>query len=199
MRHLGKWDMQGNQILNMALKPLDTYPLEPQPGSLEMIMRRVMICVETHDGLPVWVPLTNELNMYVHTQDVASDIWIVEHKMSFSTPLIQVFSETGEPMTVENIQPIDTDSVQITMLRASKGRAVVLSGNVGGLPHEAVAFSQKVINQAVWQIDHGLGYNPRTEIYVGGYEVQPDKVEHISNMQLLVTFKTPVTGEIFCY
>ena len=199
MRHLGKFDLQGNNILNMALKPLDTYPLDPKPGSLEMIMRRVMICVETTDNLPVWVPLTNELNMYVHTQEVASDVWVVQHNMSFSTPLIQVFSETGEPMQVENIQPIDVDSVQITMLHASKGRAVVVSGALGGLPHEVAAFSQKVVGLNVWEIDHGLGYNPRTEVYVGGYEVQPSSLVHVSNMQLVVTFPSAVTGEIFCY
>jgi hypothetical protein len=119
--------------------------------------------------------------------------------MSFSTPLIQVFSETGEPMQVENIQPIDVDSVQITMLHASKGRAVVVSGNIGGLPHEVAAFSQKVVGLSVWEIDHGLGYKPRTEVYVGGYEVQPSSLVHTSNMQLVVTFPSAVTGEIFCY
>lgn len=198
MRHLGKFDLSGNTLLNMALFQRESFPLNPRVGSLELIRKRVMICLEA-ESLPVWVPLTNELNMYVHTQDVASDVWLIPHGMHFSTPLVQVFDATGEPMAVETVQVIDTDTVQVTMLHASAGRAIIISGNLGGLPKEAVAYAANYTSQAVWTVNHGLGYNPRTEVYVGGYEVQPQSVVHNSNMTLTVTFDEPVTGNILCF
>lgn len=199
MRHLGHFDLAG-LLLNLKLDAKDTFPLTPQVGSIEMIQKRVMLCVSTDDGLPLWIPLTNEMNMYVHAQDTPSITWIIKHNMNFSTPMIQFFDTTGAPMSVESVTPVDTNTIQVTMLHAMAGRAVCITGTMGGLPKEPVAFTTKVAGQSTWTINHGLGYKPRVEIYIGGYEVQASVVHASDNMSLTITFDgSPMTGEVFCY
>jgi hypothetical protein len=77
------------------------------------------------------------------------------------------------------------------------GRAVVLSGSLEGntKPSYAYEYSQTTPN-AVWVIDHNLGYQPVVRVFSGSYEIQPQSIFHNSANQVTITFSSAQVGVV---
>ena len=61
MKVLGNVNMLGNQIQSMSLENKNEYPATPRIGSLELIQKRLMLCIDVgndaQNPLPMWVPI----------------------------------------------------------------------------------------------------------------------------------------------
>lgn len=65
--------------------------------------------------------LAEKVNGYVHEQGVASAVWTVQHNLD-KYPSVTVV-DSAENEIVAEVEYIDKNTVQITMIGASKGRA----------------------------------------------------------------------------
>jgi len=175
-------------------------------GRLAFFNSRVWIAVTiTADGSPAqeiatWVPITNEISAYVHTQPVASTVWTVSHSLIAGTPAVQVYDNTNKMVIPTNIVPVDNNTVKIYFDTAVSGRAIVLRGIFEGTQPQSQLFAfEETITVAsdTWVISHGLGRYPIVRVFLDtNEEIQPASIVHDSLMQVTITFSTPQIGTV---
>jgi hypothetical protein len=195
VKFFGNIDLNDNQIKQAVLGQENDFPANPQVGRIVFKNSRVFVAVNI-DGLITWIPLTNVINTYLHTQPTAADTWNVSHNLNTTTPLVQVYEEGTNKMFIpDNITIVDNNNLTINMTTPVSGRAVVMSGELTGtgVPAYSFVYEQTTPN-AVWTIVHGLGYHPLVRVFVGNQEVQPLSITHDSITQTTITFSSPQTG-----
>jgi hypothetical protein len=173
-------------------------------GRLTFFNNRVWIAVEITNGIATWVPLTNEINAYVHAQAVASASWNITHNLQSGTPVVQVYDELNQQVIPDEVEPASQNAVTVTFNSAMTGRAIVLVGNLTGLNRadypQVFAFEHtQSVEGDTWIVAHGLGYYPIVRVFTGGSpdeEIQPASVVHNSTMQVTITFSSPRTGRV---
>ena len=184
-------------------------------GRLAFFNSRVWIAVEltATNGSPgtqevaTWVPITNEINAYIHVQAVASDTWTIVHNLKSGTPVVQIYDETNLLVIPNNIEPTSQNQVEVTFITPVTGRAIVLSGDFDGVSRSenpqqfALEIVQSVASDT-WVISHGLGYYPLVRVFVPtgspaeDQEILPESIVHNSTAQLTITFSTDRTGRV---
>lgn len=195
MKFHGNIDLLDNQLRQAVLQQETSYPTVPKPGRMIFKDKRVLICVEINGDLPVWVPLTHELDTHVHIQSTAATSWTVTHNLNTTTPMIQVFDTNNSPVIFDNWAPIDNNSGTVTVTAADTGRAVLMYGDIFGGPKTQVSYTHtQSTSSTTWVITHNLGYNPIVRAFVGNQEVQPASIVHDSINQVTLTFSSAYTG-----
>jgi len=58
---------------------------------------------------------------YIHTQSIASDVWVIEHPLQ-KFPSVTII-DTGDNVVFGDIQYINTGTIQITFSAAFSGKA----------------------------------------------------------------------------
>ena len=191
----------------------DFAPGSIRQGRLAFFNSRVWIAVElVQDGSPAstevatWIPLTNEINAYVHTQAVAATSWSVTHNLDSGTPAVQIYDENNLMVIPDEIEPTGNNTLTITFNAAVTGRAIVLAGDFEGVSRgdnpQAQAFEHtQSVAADTWVIAHGLGYYPIVRVFipttgspVGDQEILPASIVHNSVMQVTITFSGNQTG-----
>ncbi len=201
MKAYGDLDFQSvNYVSNVMLKlAIETgLPASPEPGRVIFHQKRVMVCVELADGVPMWVPLTNEISAKIHTQTSPSDTWVITHDFNSSSVFVQVYDNMGISVLPDSVNTSVKNRVTVSFNANLTGRAIVMLGELSGVPKDDVAFEQSFTNSTTWVVEHGLGYNPIIRIYIGGREVQPLSVVNNSTTQATITFSTAQTGNVRC-
>ena len=199
MKILGNIDLLNNLMKNMCLHQETDYPADSKAGMVRFISKRVMMCVEVDAGLPMWVPLTQELNTHVFDQEVAATTWTIPHGLNAAQPLIQCYDNAGNMMWATSYETVDPDTLAVHWAQPVSGRAILMAGSIVGIQRESVAYATEFVASDTVIVTHNLGYLPRTVVIVDGFEVQPQAIINDNNMQLTVVFGAPVTGEIQCY
>jgi hypothetical protein len=195
MRVCGDLAMQQNQVQEMALQMTYDWPTNPVAGQIAFINKVVYICAEIVLGLPVWVPMTREVEMYVYIQSVAANQWNITHDLNTAFVLVQTFDGNNQMVLPNNITILNANQVQIDYTGAAAGRAVILSGSLEGNQKPTYAVEWNQANpQTNWVITHNLGYMPVVRIFIGSYEVQPASIVHDSSNQVTISFLTPQQG-----
>jgi hypothetical protein len=158
--------------------------------------KRLYICVEIASGLPVWVPLTNEMDTYVHTQVSGSTTWNVTHNLKTNNPLVQVYEAgTNVMMIPDEVLILSRDELRISFGDAVSGRAIIMFGDITGGQKTSYAYEYFVTTPSnTWVITHGLGYEPIVRVFVDGQEVQPYSIVHDSMSQTTISFTSPQVG-----
>lgn len=198
MKVNGTLDLMGNYLKNLALEPVDTWPLEPKPGTFIFKGKRIYICLEIQDGVPVWLPMSNELHTHVHDQFVASTSWVIEHNLQTAGCIVQVLSGDNRAIEFDEVD-FAFNKATITFAEPQAGRAILVMGATEGLARPSVAFEQDFTNSSTWVVNHMLGYPPIVRAYVGSMEVQPATVNHNETFsQTILTFNSPLTGKVRC-
>lgn len=176
-------------------------------GRLAFFNNRVWIAValNTVGGgeVATWVPLTNEINAYVHTQGNASTTWTITHNLQSGTPAVHVYDELNQMVIPDEVTPTDANTVTITFNAAVTGRAVVIAGSFEGSSRndgtQVFAFEHtQTAASTTWVIAHGLGYYPIVRVFVDNNgtdeEILPASIVHDSTMQVTITFSTALAG-----
>jgi hypothetical protein len=198
MKALGNIDMSQNLLKNIVLESVVNFPTVSKAGQVIFKDKRVMMCVEIDGGIPLWAPLTNELNTHVHSQSLASTTWTINHALETASAMVQVLDTSNNHIIADNIVQTYNQTV-ITFTNAQAGKAILQLGNTEGHPRANIAHEQ-VFNtpSTTWVVTHGLGYNPITRVFIGNSEVQPLSVAHDTVNQTTVTFTNPQTGTVRC-
>ena len=198
MRILGNWDMMYNQIQNVVIQPLNNFPQIPKPGQIIFKNKTIYFCAEIGDGLPIWIPISGEIDVVLHTQSTPSTLWTINHNLNSSTVFVQVYDTAGRMIIPQDIDTSVLNTVTILFETEQDGRAVVMLGALSGKPKDTIAYTQSFDSSSVWVVTHGLGYFPVVRVYVGNYEVQPASIVNDSTTQLTVTFSAPKSGIVRC-
>lgn len=198
MRLNGNLDLQGNTLKNVALEPVDTWPLEPKPGTFIFKGRRIYVCLEVADGVPVWLPMSSDLQMHVHDQFVAASVWKVDHQLNTTGCIVQVLSGDNKAIQFDEVD-FSFNHVDIMFAEPQAGRAILIMGATEGLPRPLTAYEQTFDNEQVWVINHNLGYTPIIRCFVGNREVQPVSLTFSDdNKSATATFNSPLSGRVRC-
>lgn len=178
MKVLGNVNMLGNKIQSMSLENKNQYPTQPTVGSLEMIQKRLMLCIDVgndaQNPLPMWVPMSSEVQMFRFSQPVSSKTWLVEHGLNNSTPVFQIYDANGHIFTPDEVVIVDANTLSITLTTAMTGSVTVLSGTMYGSPALSPVLTHVFTAATQWTLPHNLGRVPAVRIYVNGAEVQAD-------------------------
>lgn len=193
MKHFGDVALQSGCAA--ILKSETAFPSSPTAGRIVFVDKRVWICAELSGGQPIWVPLTNQIDTYLHTQQTSSDTWTITHNLNTGTPLVQVYDTTNKLVIPGDVEVTDNNNVSVTFGTAVSGRAIVMYGSITGseVPTYAFTYTQTTL-ATTWVIPHNLGYYPIVRVFVGGDEIQPQSIVHDSLFQTTITFSTSRTG-----
>lgn len=198
MKHYGNIDLNRNLLQNAVLPSDTNFPASPLPGMIVFKNKKVYICAEIATGLPVWVPMTQEIDSYLHTQSSAQTAWTIVHNLNTASAMVQVFDESSRVIFPDYIDTSIFNQVTIMFSSAQAGKAIVMLGSVTGTPKAVIAYSQSFTNEAVWVVAHGLGYNPEIAVYIGGELIQPTSIVHNSVLQTTISFDNPQSGVVRC-
>jgi len=195
MKSYGHINMQQNQLQQASLEQVTEFPTIPVVGQLVFVNKVLYICVELNVDLPVWVPLTREIEMYMHTQAVAGSTWTINHNLHTTFVIPQVYDANNIGVLPDEVTVVSPNQITIAFGASIAGRAVILAGSIEGneKPVYAYEFTQAAPSDT-WVIAHNLGYNPIVRIFIGNQEVQPATITHNSINQVTVTFVSPHTG-----
>lgn len=199
MKFYGNIALNQNQLQQASLEVEADFPANPSLGRILFKDRTVFICVDI-SGSPVWIPLTQEIDTYVHFQNDPAITWNVQHQLHAATINAQVFDTNQKMLLPDDVTIISADAVSITFSAPIAGRAIIMSGSqFGGNPHPSYNFVfTQTSPSATWVINHGLGYEPIIRVFIGNEEVQPLSIVHNSLFQSTVTFSTVQTGIARC-
>lgn len=173
---------------------------ETEKGRILFLNKRVWIAAEVVSGVVSWIPLTNEIDGYVHIQESDSATWTITHNLNTGVPIVQVYDETHTMVIPDSVDPQDNNVVEISFGAAMSGSAVILAGNAGsgtargGSEGLQYAYEQEFTGATSVTLNHALGYNPIVRVFVGNQEIQPQSVIHDSILQTTITFSSAQTG-----
>jgi len=195
MKFYGHVNLLQNEIQAATLQTENEFPVSPTVGRVAFVNQVVYICADIQEGIPVWVPLTNEIGTYVHVQDVAASTWTITHPLNTSFVLCQTFDGNNAMFIPNEINIINATTVEVICGVAAAGRAVLVAGSLDGArkPLYALEYTQ-ASPQSNWVINHNLGYAPIVRIFIGQAEVQPASIVHNSMNQVTISFLTPQIG-----
>jgi hypothetical protein len=196
MKFYGDAQLQQN-FLSEAVIPLDTaFPATPVVGQIVFKDRILYICVEINAGLPIWVPLTNQITAYTYVQSVSSATWVIQHTLNTANVSVTVYDTSNRVVIPGDVQVNSNNQVTVTFGTAAQGTAVILTGNFDGQQMPTYAFEFYQTTPATsWVIPHALGRYPIVRIFVGNQEVQPTSITFDTLNQLTVTFSTAQVGQ----
>ena len=195
MRHYGHINLSTNELQNAVL-PIDTsFPASPKVGQLVFKHKVLYICVEIQNDLPIWTPLTQEINTYVHNQDAAANSWVISHPLNSTIIQVQVFSAEGKMVIPNEVIMTNKDTVTVEFGTPFAGRAVLMIGTQDGAKRPTYAYEHtQTVLATTWTVDHNLGYNPLVRVFIGNEEVQPSQVIHDSADSTRIIFTSPRVG-----
>jgi hypothetical protein len=195
MKSYGHINMQQNELQETVLQVETNFPAKPIPGRLVFKDSRLYICISIDTGTPVWIPLTNEIESYEHTQSSSSSTWTIRHQLKTTLPSVQVYGPDNRVVYPDDIEVVDNNTVVVYFTLQTTGRAVVLTGSDSGLTRPSHSAEHiQTTPSTTWVIQHNLGYMPIVRIFVGNEEVQPLSITHNSNFQCTVTFTQSLVG-----
>ena len=198
MKSYGHINLQQNQIQQAAFEVETNFPETPVVGRIVFKDKRLYICAEVVTGVAAWIPLTNEINSYIHTEVSASSTWTVVHGLDTTSPIVQVYDANGQTMVIPDaINIIDNNQVTIDLGAVMAGRAVVMLGVFSGdgldRPVSSYEHTQTVLSDT-WTINHDLGYYPEVRVFTGEVEILPDSITHPDLFTTIITFTEAKTG-----
>lgn len=187
------------QLYGPSLVADASFPESPVVGTLVFKDKRVYIAAELVVGVPVWVPLTNEINSYVYNESAGSTSWTVTHNLNTGSPLVQIYDEDNAIIIPDSITPSDNNTLVVGFSASQTGLAVIMAGNSEqGTDRSSLSYQyeQEFTSATTVVVTHNLGYNPILRVFLGTTEVQPTSIIHDSIMQATITFAGSSTGTV---
>lgn len=199
MKINGHLDLQGNMLRNVTLEPLTSWPAEPKPGSFLFKDKRVYVCLSIEEAIPVWLPMSNELQTHVHDQFNAATEWVIDHQLQAAGCILQVLNSDNHAIEYDEAEFVFNQAI-VRFAEPQSGRAILVHGATEGIPRLPVAHQQTFPEESViWVVNHNLGYEPIIRAFSGQMEIQPYAIAHSEDGKTAtLTFSSPVSGRVRC-
>lgn len=195
------------QIIKPGFEAETSFPESATVGRIVFVDRRVWMAVGTTTNSElIWVPLTNKLDTYTHTQTSASTTWTIDHNLNTTSPIVQVYDGTTQKLIIpDDVEVTSNNQVVVTLSNAITGRATVMYGDptvgvVGGAqvlqPDQMTFEFEQGAAATSWVIVHNLGFNPIVRVFesTGDEEIQPLSIVHDSIFQVTIQFSSATAG-----
>lgn len=198
MKVYGGLDLTGNLLKNTGIEPGE-FPAVPKVGTFVYKQKRLYVCVEIESGVPLYVPMTQELDLVTFVQSSPAMEWSIPHDLNTSDVMVQVYGTDGEWFLPNSINTSSKTQVIVGFSQPTAGRAILLTGENVGQPKGNVAYEESFTNSDTWVVNHSLGFNPAITCIINGYVALPEDIQYsIENMQATVTWSSPQTGAVRC-
>ncbi len=208
MEIYGNLDFQNVNEIQRAKMEVETSLISsPEVGRFAFVDSRVYMCVEA--TTPIWVPMTNVITSYIHTQNTSSETWNVAHNLNTGTPIVMVYDDQPDYIIPANIEPVDNNNLAISFSsgNGTAGTAIISTGgesNFFGVtagdspllqtPQQTFSHTQSS-GSASWVVQHGLGYYPIVRVFTAAdVEILPAEVIHNSKFATTINFSSSQTG-----
>lgn len=196
-RVYGNLNLEYGSITNFAFGSQADFPINTKVGDTILKDGRLMVCTAMDGALPLWVPLTQQISMKKFQQATPSSRWTFVHGMNISTPVVQLWDNMGEMMLPSSVTVVGSNTIEAFFTMPVAGAMTVMAGVDSGIPAADIAFQTEVLEPSTdWVITHNLGYNPKVDVMIENFIVQPLRIIHDSTAQLTITFSTPRAGKV---
>lgn len=200
MDFYGDINLLNNEMQKMVLQSETQFPDTAVVGRIVFKEGRVFICAALNGSLPVWVPLTNKIDTYIHNQVAGSTTWTITHNLNNVNPLIQIYDDNLFLQIPQTVKPLSNNQIQVTFGTAVSGRAVLMLGQLdfggGVIQPESIAYVHTQSSAAgTWVVRHKLGYYPIVRVFdSNSEEIQPQSIIQDDVFQTTITFSSARTG-----
>lgn len=195
MKFHGDINLQDNRIQRMVIQAETNFPPTPTPGRIVFKDKRLWICAEVVTGVPAWLPLTSQMDAFIHQQEVSSDTWTINHNLNCTTPVVQFYDEQYRMVFPDEVTAVTNNQHVAKFATPFTGRAVVIVGQETGALRDPRKYTHTQTEVATtWVIKHGLGYVPTIRAFNGADEITPSTTTHDSNFQTTLTFSSAQSG-----
>lgn len=199
MQILGDLDMSLGGAIKRAAFMLGDFPANPKLGEFVFKNKRLYMCVDIENGLPFWLPITQEINTYRLDVTNPSAEWIIQHNFNTNFVIIQLYDEQGRQIIPDDLNASQANRAIATFNMPMSGVAVVVDGTTVGLAKQSYAYSYTYPSSTTWVVQHNLGYEPNISCISGdGFVLQPLSIVHNSPLQATITFSAPISGSVRC-
>lgn len=195
---LGNVDMFNNYISNVVVTDEGTLPADAKAGRLAFNNKRLYVCIEIINNIPIWIPLTSELNTATKIVSVPSSTWVFEHNLNSTTPMIQVYDENQQQVIPDSISATTNNVITLTFGKAMAGTVVGIFGDTKGTQKLPQSYERTVTSATTeLVVQHNLGYNPTViATSTSGDLVLAQSIIHPSMFSSYLTFSEPFTGTL---
>ena len=195
MKFHGDINLQDNRIQRMVIQAETNFPATPQAGRVVFKDKRLWICAEIVSGSPAWIPLTSQLDSYIHQQLTSSDTWVIDHNLNCTTPVVQIYDENYQMVIPDTVTPVSNNQLQVKLGTPGMGRAIIIAGQETGQARDPQKYTHyQTTASTTWVIKHGLGYHPIIRAFNGTDEISPATITHNNLFQTTLTFSGAQTG-----
>lgn len=195
MKFHGDINLQDNRIQRMVIQAETNFPPTPTPGRIVFKDKRLWICAEVVTGVPAWLPLTSQLDAFIHEQVTSSDTWTITHNLNCTTPVMQFYDQNYKMVLPDEVTAVTNNQHTATFGTPFTGRAVVIVGQETGALRDPRKYTHvQTAVSTTWVIKHGLGYVPTIRAFNGSDEIAPSTTTHDSNFQTTLTFSSAQSG-----
>ena len=197
MKFYGDVDVGDNSIFNVVINDDGAFQSTPKVGRLTFNGRRLYICADIISGLPIWVPLTNEITTHVTNIEAPALTWTLTHNLATAAPIVQIYDEFQKTVIPDDMEILDSNTVKVTFSRLMAGMAVCVFGNAEGVSRPRNSYTATIATPTVEAtVQHNLGYNPAITVYSGGVMIIPSSITHNSLFSTTIAFTDPITGSV---
>jgi len=175
MKLFGDLDLNQGVLKQTLFETVIDFPPSPNPGQVVFKDKKVYVCTD-FAGNPTWVPLTNEIDIRVHTQIVPATVWDIPYTLANKDVFVQVFDNAGNQVFPGNIDLSVNGYVRITFGADQTGRAVLVH-RIGEVP----TFE----NYAIQPLDATL-------TTLANLDTQADRIPYFTGVDTAST--TPITA-----
>ena len=211
MQIYGDLDFQNVNEIQRAKMQVETSFVtgaDLEVGRLAFVENRLYICIDA--STPVWVPMTNVISSYIHTQDASAETWNVAHNLNTGTPIVMVYDTQPDYIIPADIYPVDNNNLTIEFSpgNGTAGKAVISTGGEAdflgltsadstllGAPQQVFLHTQTGAS-ASWVVQHGLGFYPIVRVFRDSddQEILPAEVIHNSKFTTTINFSSALAG-----
>ena len=165
----GNINLKQNKMQRMVVQSESNFPNIPLVGRVVFKDQKLYMCVAINNTIPVWLPLTNKIDTFIHTEAIADTTWTVTHNLNTTAPILQIYNAAGEMLIPDSVTPLNNNEMNVTFNTAIAGTAIVLFGDL--MPASGVGLLEPVT--PVWSPDVSLFTYDSKFKYVGNEELTP--------------------------
>ena len=125
----GDINLKDNELQQLLFQQELDFPVSAVVGSVVFKGNTLYMAVALNVADPIWIPLTNTINTYIHDQTASSSTWTVTHNLNVANPIVQVYDDNRALVVPTSVILTDSNELAITLSSAIAGRAIVMYGD----------------------------------------------------------------------
>jgi hypothetical protein len=149
-------------------------------------------------NVPIPEPASSSQIGFTYVQNTSKRIWTMTHGKNTENVFVQVYNKDGN-FIIPNSIHTDVNTITITFNEPTNGyvQAILfLSKNYITLPNNNLPINEYMQSTPakIWIIEHYLGYNPITRVYIDNVLMYPESIVHDNENKTTVIFDSLQSG-----